>query len=49
MLAFLLGVANAFDTPARQAFVLEMIGRLRLGLAIALNAAKPLDAGLASE
>lgn len=38
LLAFLLGVANAFDTPARQAFVLEMIERQDLGNAIALNA-----------
>lgn len=38
MLAFLLGVANAFDTPARQSFVLEMIEREDLGNAIALNA-----------
>ena len=27
LLAFLLGVANAFDAPARHAFVLEMVGR----------------------
>ena len=38
LLAFLLGVAHAFDTPARQAFVLEMIEREDLGNAIALNA-----------
>jgi MFS family permease len=38
LLAFLLGVANAFDTPARQSFVLEMIEREDLGNAIALNA-----------
>ncbi len=37
VLAFLLGVANAFDTPARQAFVLEMVERQDLGNAIALN------------
>ncbi len=37
-LAFLLGVANAFDAPARQAFVLEMVEREDLTNAIALNA-----------
>ncbi len=37
-LAFLLGVANAFDAPARQAFVLEMVDRADMGNAIALNA-----------
>jgi len=38
-LAFLLGIANAFDSPARQAFVLEMIDdRKDLVNAIALNA-----------
>jgi MFS family permease len=37
LLAFLLGVANAFDTPARQAFVLEMVDREDLTNAIALN------------
>jgi MFS family permease len=36
-LAFLLGVANAFDTPARLAFVLEMVSRKDLTNAIALN------------
>lgn len=38
VLAFLLGVGNAFDAPARQAFVLEMVGREDLTNAIALNA-----------
>ncbi len=38
VLAFLLGVANAFDAPARQAFVLEMVERQDLTNAIALNA-----------
>jgi MFS family permease len=38
-LAFLLGTANAFDTPARQAFVREMVGREHLTNAIALNSA----------
>lgn len=37
-LAFLLGIANAFDAPARQAFVLEMVDREDLANAIALNA-----------
>jgi MFS family permease len=36
--AFLLGVANAFDAPARQSFVLEMVSREDLANAIALNA-----------
>ncbi len=38
LLALLLGVANAFDGPARQAFILEMVDREDLGNAIALNA-----------
>jgi predicted MFS family arabinose efflux permease len=37
VLAFLLGVANAFDAPARQAFVVEMVDRENLTNAIALN------------
>ncbi len=37
VLAFFLGVANAFDAPARQAFVLEMVDRKSLTNAIALN------------
>jgi MFS family permease len=37
ILAFALGVANAFDAPARQAFVIELVGRKDLGNAIALN------------
>ena len=37
MLAFGLGVANAFDAPARQSFVLEMVEREDLTNAIALN------------
>lgn len=37
VLASLLGVANAFDTPARQAFILEMVDREDLTNAIALN------------
>lgn len=37
LLALALGVANAFDAPARQAFVVEMVGREELTNAIALN------------
>ena len=36
-IAVFLGTVNAFDTPARQAFVIEMVGREDLGNAIALN------------
>jgi MFS family permease len=38
ILAFLLGIANAFEAPARQAFVLELVDREDLTNAIALNA-----------
>jgi len=38
LMAFLLGVANAFDAPARQAFTIELVGRQDLTNAIALNA-----------
>jgi MFS family permease len=37
VLAFFLGIANAFDAPARQSFVLEMVDRQDLTNAIALN------------
>jgi len=37
VLAALLGVVNAFDMPARQAFVVEMVGKADLPNAIALN------------
>jgi MFS family permease len=37
VLALGLGVANAFDAPARQAFVLEMVDREDMANAIALN------------
>lgn len=37
LLALGLGIANAFDAPARQAFVVEMVGREDLHNAIALN------------
>ena len=36
-LAALLGVANAFDIPTRQSFVVEMVGHDNLANAIALN------------
>jgi MFS family permease len=37
MLASFMGVVNAFDIPARQAFLVEMVGREDLMNAIALN------------
>jgi MFS family permease len=37
LLAFFLGIANAFDAPSRQAFVLELVEREDLTNAIALN------------
>jgi len=37
LLALMLGVVNAFDAPARQAFTVEMVGREDLLNAIALN------------
>ena len=37
ILAFLLGVANAFDAPARTSFVLELVDRETMTNAIALN------------
>lgn len=37
VLAFFLGLANAFDAPARQAFLLELVDRRTLVNAIALN------------
>jgi MFS family permease len=37
IMAFLMGICNAFDAPARQAFVLEMVEREDLTNAIALN------------
>jgi MFS family permease len=39
VLAFLLGTANAFEAPARQSFVLEMVDREDMTNAIALNSA----------
>ena len=38
ILAFLLGVANVFDAPARISFVTELVDRKDLTNAIALNA-----------
>ncbi|MGA7837068.1 MAG: MFS transporter [Ignavibacteriaceae bacterium] len=37
VLAFFLGVANSFDAPARQSFILELVNREDLTNAIALN------------
>lgn len=37
VLAFLLGIANAFDAPARQSFVVELVDRKDLTNAIAIN------------
>ena len=37
VLATLLGIVNAFDVPARQSFLIEMVGREDLLNAIALN------------
>ena len=37
ILTFFLGISNAFDAPARQAFVLEMVEREDMTNAIALN------------
>jgi MFS family permease len=39
VIAFLLGIRNAFDLPARQAFAVEMVGRDDVGNAVALNSA----------
>ncbi|HVV31050.1 MAG TPA: MFS transporter [Mycobacteriales bacterium] len=37
LLAFLLGMNNCFENPARQAFVLEMVGPVHLRNAVSLN------------
>lgn len=37
VLAFLLGIVNLFDLPARQAFVQEMVGRDLMANAVSLN------------
>jgi MFS family permease len=39
VMASLLGTVNAFDIPARQSFIVEMVGKTDLMNAIALNAA----------
>jgi MFS family permease len=39
LLAFALGTVTAFDMPARQAFVIELVGPDRLANAVALNSA----------
>lgn len=39
VLAFILGVANTVDVPARQSFVIELVGKEHLTNAIALNSA----------
>jgi MFS family permease len=39
LLALLLGVGAAVDAPARQSFVIEMVGRDDLQNAVALNSA----------
>jgi MFS family permease len=39
VVAFLLGIRNAFDLPTRQAFAVEMVGRDDVGNAVALNSA----------
>jgi len=39
LLAFLLGVASAFDAPSRQAFVSEVVGKEDVPNAVALNSA----------
>lgn len=38
-LAFILGLVNSFDIPARQTFFMDMVGKERLLSAIALNSA----------
>ncbi len=39
VLAFTLGIINAFDIPARQSFIVELVGKQDLTNAIALNSA----------
>lgn len=39
LIAFMQGIATAFDNPARQTFVSEMVGREHLANAVALNSA----------
>ncbi|MFI1160331.1 MFS transporter [Streptomyces sioyaensis] len=40
LLAFVLGTATALDSPARNAFVAELVGRERLSNAVSLNSAQ---------
>ncbi len=39
VLAFTLGTINAFDVPARQSFVIELVGKEHVANAVALNSA----------
>ena len=39
VLGLMVGITDAFDQPARQAFVLDLVGRDDLGNAVALNSA----------
>ena len=39
LLAIILGVAQTFDVPARQSFIIELVGKEHLANAIALNSA----------
>src|SRR5262249_56029497 len=39
LMAFLLGVVTAGDNPARQAFVMELVGRRQVTNAVSLNSA----------
>jgi MFS family permease len=39
VMAFCLGIVNAFDMPIRQSFVVEMVGREDVASAVALNSA----------
>ncbi|MFN8518206.1 MAG: MFS transporter [Chloroflexota bacterium] len=39
VMAFCLGIVNAFDMPIRQSFVVEMVGREDIASAVALNSA----------
>ncbi|MHB1404095.1 MAG: MFS transporter [Desulfitobacteriaceae bacterium] len=39
LIAFVLGIANTVDVPARQSFVIELVGKEHLTNAIALNSA----------
>jgi MFS family permease len=41
LLAFLLGIARVFEIPARQAFIMEIVGREHLRNAVSLNSVLP--------